>query len=248
MGGSISAAERAYLEAEIPSPGNAWRDVPFCVIDLELTGLDPREDEIVSFGAVTVTGGRVRLNDAVYRVVQPTRMPDPDSVRIHGLRESDLTGAPCLDDVIGDLLEALTGRALVAHVARVETGFLNAILEARGLFLRNPVVDTAALASELQRLRREPPFGPEAGEPAGVTVSSPGLSVLARGLGLPVHRPHTADGDALTTAQAFIALAAHLDAFTQQTLGSLVRISRPKRDLSSPRQVLRRLGLGRADA
>ena len=48
---------------------------------------------------------------------------------------------------------------------------------------------------------------------------------MARDLGLPVHRPHHADGDALTTAQAFIALATHLEAFGPQTLRSLEQLS-----------------------
>ena len=48
---------------------------------------------------------------------------------------------------------------------------------------------------------------------------------MARDLGLPIHRPHHADGDALTTAQAFIALATHLEAFGFETLGSLVGLS-----------------------
>jgi DNA polymerase III subunit epsilon len=81
--------------------------------------------------------------------------------------------------------------------------------------LRNQFVDTAELSLELSRLRRE-----RSSERAPI-----GLSELARSLGLPVHRRHTADGDALTTAQAFIALATHLDAIETQTAGSLVRAS-----------------------
>ena len=235
---------QSYMETEIPAAGTAWKEAPFAVVDLELTGLDPDQDEIVSFGAVSVVEGRVQVHDALYRVVRPTRMPDPDTIRIHGLRESDLVGAPCLDDVIGDLLHVLTGRVLVAHVATVEAGFLRAVFEARALRLRNPVVDTAALAVELQRLRREPPLGRTNDDPAGVAVSSPGLSRLAGALGLPVHRPHTADGDALTTAQAFIALATHLDALVPQTVGSLVRVSRPQPRRPAPLGLLRRLGLG----
>jgi DNA polymerase III epsilon subunit-like protein len=49
---------------------------------------------------------------------------------------------------------------------------------------------------------------------------------MARSLGLPVHRPHEADGDALTTAQAFIALASHLDEFEPQTVASLELLER----------------------
>ena len=136
-------------------------------------------------------------------------MPDADTIRIHGLREADLADAPPLDEVLDGLLEALTGRALVAHVAAVERGFLDAALSERGLELRNPIVDTAALDRELRRLAREPP---SEHEPIA-------LSDLARGLGLPVHRPHHADGDALTTAQAFIALATHLEAVRAPDLG-----------------------------
>jgi DNA polymerase-3 subunit epsilon len=42
----------------------------------------------------------------------------------------------------------------------------------------------------------------------------PGLCALAevaRALGLPAHRAHDAEGDALTTAQMFLALATHLE-------------------------------------
>lgn len=240
-----SSAERAFLEAPIPAASTPWREVDFTVIDLETTGLDPGTDEIISFATVTVSEGKVRLDDARYELVRPDRMPEADTIRIHGLREADLADALQLSELLDGLLEALTGRALAAHVAAIETGFLSAALAEFGLSLRSPVVDTAALAVELSRLQRHPP--PAVGEepPPGVAVSSPGLGDLARSLGLPVHRPHHAEGDALTTAQAFIALATHLDGFSAQTLGSLVRISRPPRMRVSPRSILGRLGLGR---
>jgi DNA polymerase-3 subunit epsilon len=42
-------------------------------------------------------------------------------------------------------------------------------------------------------------------------------------LNLPVHRQHNALGDALTTAQVFIALATHLDEFSPETVQTLAR-------------------------
>jgi DNA polymerase-3 subunit epsilon len=237
-----SKAAVAYRDAALPNPRTPWREVTFTVIDFETTGLDLARDEIISFGTVTVEGGKVRLDDARYELVRPTRMPDADTVRIHGLREADLADALPLAEEIDGLLEALTGRALVAHVAAVETGFLSAALNARGLSLRTPAVDTAALAVELSRLKRRPP--PTDGDQAtpGIALSSPGLGYLARSLSLPVHRPHHADGDALTTAQVFLALATHLDRFSAQTLGSLVRISRP--EAAGPlRSLLHRFGV-----
>jgi DNA polymerase III subunit epsilon len=223
MASTESPAAHAYESTPEPAPSTPWRDATFSVIDLELTGLDPVVHEIVSFATVTVTGGTVRLADARYRIVRPRRMPDAASVRIHGLRESDLAAAPALEEVFDDLLEALTGRTLVAQVAPIEEGFLRAAFDANGLTLRNSFVDTAALALELRQRRHQRPLGRPRSESSGTAVSSPGLSGLARSLGLPVHRPHHADGDALTAAQVFIALATHLDAYEPQTVGSLVR-------------------------
>jgi DNA polymerase-3 subunit epsilon len=227
-----SPAVMAYRRTPPPAPTTPWREAEFCVIDLETTGLNPEADEIISFATLQIAGGLLRLDDAHYQLIRPRRMPDAETIRIHGLRSSDLIGAPSLTEALDGLLEALAGRAVVAHVASVECGFLDAVLKDRGMRLSNPVVDTAALAMEL--LGRQ-----------GRRVADPiGLSALARALDLPVHRPHHADGDALTAAQVFLALAAHLDALEPQTVGSLQQYgSRAPRGSGRPalRRVLTRL-------
>ena len=217
MAGEVSQSVHAYRWARCPAGSTPWREATYSVIDFETTGLDPKGDEIVSFASVTVTEGRVRLADALHQVVRPRHMPGPESIRIHGLRESDLAKAPPLSEAIDGLLGAITGRALVAHVAAVERTFLRAALAARGIRLLNPLLDTAGLAAELRHERQRLRWRRKRGNPVG-------LSDLARSLGLPVHRPHHADGDALTTAQVFIALATQLDARKPQTVGSLARL------------------------
>lgn len=217
--------------------GTPWREAVFTVLDFETTGLDPSSHEIISFATVPVAQGRVSLADTRYELVRPLRMPDAESIRIHGLREADLEVAAPLADHLDGLMAALMDRSIVAHVAAVERGFLGAALAERGLEVRNPFIDTASLDRELRRLRRQP-----AAEREPI-----GLSAMTRELGLPVHRPHHADGDALTTAQTFIALATHLEEFGDQTVGSLMRISRPERP-KVPGTLLRRLGLGRRGA
>jgi DNA polymerase III subunit epsilon len=233
--GVDSAAAREYRETRLPAKAAPWREVTYSVIDFETTGLDLERDEIISFAAVTVSGGRVLAGETRYGLIRPSRMPEAETIRIHGLREADLAGAPSLPERIDVLLEAITGRALVAHVAAIERGFLERALRAHELDLRNSFIDTARLDAELRRLRHGPPAD---SEPIG-------LSAMARGLGLPIHRPHHAEGDALTTAQAFLALATHLDGFSPQTLGSLVRASRPRRKRASLHSLLGRFGIER---
>jgi DNA polymerase III subunit epsilon len=206
-----SPAGRAYEEATIPPPEMPWREARYAVVDLETTGLDPDRDEIVSFAGIPIDAGRITIGGACTLTIRPGQMPGAETIRIHGLRPKDLVDAPELADVLDTMLEALTGRVLVAHSAWVERGFLTKALENAGVRLRRPVIDTAVL---FRRLRG----GEGEDDEAPVRLSS-----AARELGLPVHRPHHADGDALTTAQLFLALATRLEARGQQTVGSLGR-------------------------
>jgi DNA polymerase-3 subunit epsilon len=206
-------AAREYASAKLPPARTPWRQARFCVVDLETTGLDPKRDEIVSFAAIPVDEGRVLPGGLVMSVVRPERMPPPETIRIHGLRPADLEGAPPLREVLDELLGALAGRILVAHSASLERGFLRAALREHGVRLRRRLIDTARLA--------ETALAPNSG------TRPIALSALASGLGLPVHRPHHPDGDALTTAQVFIALAARLDRERSQTVRSLERAGRP---------------------
>jgi len=218
---SSSPAAEAYARAELPALETPWRHARYAVVDLETTGLDPRRDEIISFASVPVDDGRVRVGEIATAIVRPRRMPRAETIRIHGLRAADLESAPPLEESLDLVLEALTGRILVANVAWVERRFLTAALKARGIELRGPVLDSDVLSQAVPDRVPDPE-----GEPLRVGgTSGPRQSREARRLGLPVHRPHHADGDALTAAQIFIAAATHLDRAQPQTVGSLVELS-----------------------
>ena len=103
---------------------------------------------------------------------------------------------------------------LVAHVARVERAFLGRALRGEGLRLRGPIADTSVLG-RLWLCERDGRLSPELS-----------LAALAEELGLPVRGQHDALGDALMTAQVFIAAASHLDALEGETVRSIVRAER----------------------
>lgn len=204
----------AYKRTRPPPGRTPWRAASYCAVDLELSGLDSRQHEIVSFGALPIEDGRVQLSGAVQGRVRPLRSISEASIRVHGIRATDLADAPLLDLAIDPLLEVMAGRIPVVHVAAVERSFLGAALRRQGLRLRRPMIDTSVLG--LVWLHEREGYGPR-------RVS---LTDLAGALGLPSHHPHDAVGDALTTAQVFLAVATHLDARAPQSVRSLTSAGR----------------------
>jgi DNA polymerase III subunit epsilon len=204
----------AYKRARLPRGRTPWRAASYCAVDLELTGLDPKRDEIVSFGAVPIEDGRAQLGAAIQGRVRPRTSPSESAIRTHGLRATDLALAPPLEVAIDPLLAVLAGRIPVVHVAAVERSFLRPALRRQGLRLRRPMIDTSVLG--LVWLHERDGAGPP----------SISLAELVVALGLPSHDPHDALGDALTTAQSFIVLATHLDARRRETVRSLTTVGR----------------------
>jgi DNA polymerase III subunit epsilon len=196
----------------------SWRSAHFVVVDTETTGLDPQADEVISFAALPVEGGRILLGELVRGLVRPRRPPAAESVEVHGLRAADLEAAPAAPEALEPLAAALTGRTPVVHAAWVERAFLRHHLAAVGASWPKRVVDTTTLFRLLclERGERDP----------GLCS----LGAVAGALGLPSHRPHVAEGDALTTAQVLLALATHLEGHGHRTLRALTGAERRLRE------------------
>lgn len=207
-------ALQRYRATPVAAGRTPWREARFVVVDLETTGLDARRDEIVSFAAVPVLEGRAIPGLSTSLLVRPEHGSGPAATRIHGLRSADLASAPPLALALHAIATALTGSVLVAHAAWIERAFLDAALRTAGARLRGPVIDTLALGRRVLTMRG-------AAVPEHIA-----LGRLARTLGLPVHRPHHADGDALTAAQVFLALATALEADRRSSVSQLVAVSR----------------------
>ena len=209
-----TGAAAEFARAGRPLDESSWREAGWCALDLEMTGLDPRRDDIIAVGAVPIDEGRIVLGGGMYTLVRSDTRSKLGAVLVHKLRVPDLADAPPLEEAIDRVLEQLAGRVPVFHTAAVETAFL------RRQFARRRVrVPVAADTEALGRLWLSHRDG---AAPEGIS-----LGRLAAVLGQPAEMPHHALGDALTTAKAFIALASLLDTLTPQTVGSLVAASRP---------------------
>jgi DNA polymerase-3 subunit epsilon len=207
-------AAAAFAHADRPADETPWREARWCALDLEMTGLDPRSEEIIAVGAVPIEDGRIVLGGGMYTLVRTTRRSQHGAVLVHKLRVPDLADAPPLAEALDRVFELLAGRVPVFHTAAVERGFLERQFGRRRVRLP-AVADTEALGRVWLRHR-------DGSAPEGIS-----LGRLAAVLGQPAETPHHALGDALTTAKAFIALASLLDTVAPQTVGSLVAASRP---------------------
>ncbi len=117
----------------------------FAVVDVETTGLYPSTDRVVEVAVVQMDGD-AQVTAEFCTLVDPRR--DVGPTRIHGLRASDVAGAPVFADVAEELWGLLSGRVLVAHNAPFDARFLDAEFRRCGVRLPPPpLMCTMALSA-----------------------------------------------------------------------------------------------------
>jgi DNA polymerase-3 subunit epsilon len=196
---------RDYLAEPLPDLSTPLDDARLLAVDIETTGLDPRRDSVLSIGWVPVDGRRVVLAGAGREVVRDGggAAGVGQSATVHGLTDDQLARGVPLADAVGRLLEALAGRALLAHFARIETEFLAAACERLwGAGLPCVVADTFELE------RRELTGGRD----AEMQVGALRLWAARERRRLPVYGSHEALTDALSCAELYLAQRAELAA------------------------------------
>lgn len=197
---------KSFYSQEIPSAETPMSDVEFLALDFETTGLDPKKDGIITIGLVPFTLNRVCLNRAKHWTVRPKQKLAEESVVIHGITHNDILGAPDFSEVIGEVLEALSGKIVVVHYRRIEREFLDQSLKARiGEGIEFPVIDTLQIESDLQKKIAGGLWNKLKGKKPG----SVRLGKSRTRYGLPAYTPHHALTDAIATAELFQAQMAH---------------------------------------
>lgn len=127
--------------------------VPFLVIDVETTGLDPRVESIVEICAVRVEPG-APPEVLIDTLVDPKRPLAASG--IHGVTASDVHGAPQLGDLAGVLESMCAGRVIAGHNVTFDLGFLTAGLDRLGHRLRPPYLCTMRLPGLFEQPANRP--------------------------------------------------------------------------------------------
>ncbi|HEY3347859.1 MAG TPA: 3'-5' exonuclease [Nitrospirota bacterium] len=197
------------------------KDARFVVLDTELTGLDEKRDSIVSIGAIRITNGRIDLGETFYKMAKPGSELTRDSVVIHGITPSDVSGQPALEEVLMEFFRFCGGDTLVGHCLSIDLAFLNRhYKKALGSPLANPAVDSYMVHEWLAG--RVPAYQESMGP-----CKKPDLYELAGRLGVLTRGAHNAEMDAFVTAQLFQRYIPILAEAGVTTVGELVRLADP---------------------
>ena len=182
-------------------------DLTFVVFDTETTGLTPSTDSIVQIAAVRLVNGRRVENEVFDTLVDPRRAIPAASTDVHGITDSMVVGAPDIVEAGRRFHKFAEGAVLVAHNAPFDMEFLRRQEAAIGKVFDHPILDTVLLSAVV--------YG---------QLEQHSLDALTARLGItiPEEARHTAIGDTVATADAFLKLVPMLRARGLETFGQVV--------------------------
>lgn len=116
----------------------------YVALDLEMTGLRPKEDRIIEIGAVKVIDGEA--TDSFSTLINP-HMELPERItQITGISRQELTGAPAIEDVLEPLSEFIGELPLLGHRILFDYSFLKRAMVNHKLPFEKSGIDTLALS------------------------------------------------------------------------------------------------------
>lgn len=169
-------------------------DLTCVVFDTETTGLE-LTDRIVQIAGVRIARGRL-TGERFETLVNPGRPISPASTAIHHITDDMVAGAPDMTAALSAFHHFAEDAVLIAHNAPFDMGLLRAAAPETGVHFDNRVLDTVLLSAMVW----------------GGSVPHT-LDALGGRLGITIapEDRHTAMGDTIATAEAFLRLIPALE-------------------------------------
>jgi len=179
--------------------------VPVAVLDFEMTGLNPELDRVCEVAIVRGSGGKIEVE--FNSLVRPDREMSSSALRVHGITEDMLKGAPAFEKVAPRVAEMLDGAVLVCHNVPFDICFLHREMAEAGRPLAPPVsMDTLMIARRLFAFPRN------------------NLETVCEHLKVELVNAHRARGDAIATFEAYWKMVNIVDPTGDVTVGELLTL------------------------
>jgi DNA polymerase III subunit epsilon len=167
----------------------------YVVFDCETTGLSPKKDEILTIGAVKVSGRKVLTSQKFELTLKPLLTIGQESIKIHHIRNCDVKDGVDAREAIEAFLHFIGSRPLVGYYLEFDVAMINKYAkEYLGIGLPNTQIEVSAMYFDA----KNDVFG-------GKNVDLKFESIMKE-LGLPMFGQHSAFYDALMTALIFVKL------------------------------------------
>ncbi len=177
----------------------ALSEIRFVILDTETTGFNYILDRMLCIGAVCLKNQQIDIKNN-FEVYINQKKFNPESAKIHGIIQNEEIKTYSEEEAVKKFLRYIGNSVLVAHHAGFDIGMINAALQRMSLpKLKNQVLDTGRLyrASRITSnlIDRNKNYS---------------LDELAETFQIDIRDRHTAAGDAMITAVAFLKILSRL--------------------------------------
>jgi len=191
-----SEVMKNFLQEPYVSRRKLIKETEIISLDIETTGLDSKQDRIVSIGLVQISNLGIKLNTCWHKIIKTNKELPEKSVVIHNIMDDENTAGISIEDATAELLEQLKGKVVLVHNSNIEQGFINEVcqkLYQTDFVMR--VIDTQVLAK--RSFDRQ-----------GYSYKPTELRLfnLRKKYKLPPYKAHNALLDAIATAELFLAM------------------------------------------
>lgn len=167
----------------------------YVVFDTETTGLNPKQDEVLSIGAVKIRGNKILTSETFEVYVKNLKEISSKSIKVHGIRPCDLENAIASEEAIKSFLAFIGPRTLVGYFLEFDIDIINKYTKPiLGIILPNERIEVSELYYDLQAKRI----------PQGNIDL--GFNTMMSKLNIPDMGAHNAVNDAVMTAMMFLKL------------------------------------------
>ena len=121
----------------------------YVVFDTETTGLNPKEDEILSIGAVKIKDNKILTSQTFEIYIKNSKEISSKSIEIHGIRPCDLENAKDVENAMKEFLSFVGSKPLIGYYLEFDVAMINKYIKPMlGITLPNEMIEVSEIYFE----------------------------------------------------------------------------------------------------